>query len=36
MKLYRSHTIADAKKLMLYSIIYLPVLQLLYVIEKFI
>jgi protoheme IX farnesyltransferase len=36
MKLYRSHAIADARKLMLYSIIYLPVLQLLYVIEKFI
>jgi protoheme IX farnesyltransferase len=35
-KLYRSHAIADARKLMLYSIIYLPVLQLLYVIEKFI
>jgi len=35
-KLYQSHAIADARKLMIYSIIYLPVLQLLYVIEKFI
>lgn len=35
LKLYRSHAIADARKLMLYSIIYLPVLQLLYVLEKY-
>lgn len=35
MRLYRSHEIKDARKLMLASITYLPVLQLIYVVDKF-
>lgn len=35
-KLYRSLEVKDARKLMIYSIIYLPVLQLIYVLDKFI
>lgn len=35
-KLYRSEKIVDAKKLMIASIIYLPVVQLIYVLDKFI
>lgn len=34
--LARSFEVADARKLMLYSVIYLPVLQLIYVVDKFI
>lgn len=34
--LFRSHEVKDARKLMIYSIIYLPVVQLLLVLDKFI
>lgn len=34
--LARSYEVADARKLMLYSVIYLPVVQLIYVVDKFI
>ncbi len=34
-KLYRTHEIKDAKKLMLTSVVYLPVVQLIYVVDKF-
>lgn len=35
-QLLRSHAIADARKLMLYSVFYLPVVQLIYVLDKLI
>tara|TARA_B100001245_G_C22894837_1_gene432025 strand:- start:12423 stop:13346 length:924 start_codon:yes stop_codon:yes gene_type:complete len=35
-RLYRSEEVADARKLMIASIIYLPVVQLIYVLDKFI
>lgn len=35
LKLARSFEVVDAKKLMIYSVIYLPVLQLIYVVDKF-
>lgn len=35
-RLYRSHAIPDARKLMLYSVFYLPVVQLIYVLDKLI
>lgn len=35
-RLAKSYEVADARKLMLYSVIYLPLLQLIYVIDKFI
>ncbi len=34
--LYRTHEVKDARKLMIYSVIYLPLVQLIYVIDKFI
>ena len=34
--LYRTHEVKDARKLMIYSVIYLPVIQLIYVLDKFI
>lgn len=34
--LYRTHEVKDARKLMIYSVIYLPVVQLIYVLDKFI
>ncbi|MGB0175693.1 MAG: protoheme IX farnesyltransferase, partial [Owenweeksia sp.] len=35
-RLYRNQEVADARKLMIASIIYLPVVQLIYVLDKFI
>lgn len=34
-KLYRTHEVKDAKKLMLASVVYLPLVQLIYVIDRF-
>lgn len=34
--LYRTHEVKDARKLMIYSVIYLPLVQLTYVLDKFI
>ena len=35
-KLYRTHEVKDARRLMIFSVIYLPVVQLIYVLDKFI
>ena len=36
LKLFRTHEPADARKLMIFSVIYLPMVQLIYVLDKFI
>ena len=36
LKLLKTKTVVDAKKLMIWSLIYLPVLQIIYIIDKYI